>query len=70
MHEHIKLTNVHITSTITIWVAMLYRIYKLEPKTRGCMSDTTNMSEYCKVLVIRIDVNVRIRQKSWRYEWF
>ena len=22
--------------------------------------------EYCKVLVIRIDVNIRIRQKSWR----
>ena len=37
---------------------MLYRIYKLEPKAIGCMSDTTQTQilYLCKVFVIRMDV--------------
>lgn len=33
--------------------AMLYRVYKHEPRLRDCMTDTT-----------RMNVNVRIQQKS------
>ena len=38
-------------------------IYKLEPKARGCMSAIQHGRSYCKVLVIRMDVNVRICRK-------
>ena len=42
---------------------MLYRIYNLESKARGCFPDTTRTQIFSKVLMIRIDVNVSYSSK-------